>query len=287
MRVSIREQPFKTPMDPKNSEYLEANRALWNQRVSFHRDSALYGVEEWKRGEDSLNWIELELLGDVRGKELIHLQCHFGQDTLSLARRGAKVTGVDFSKDAVELARSLAQELALDARFIEANVLDLALPSSPLAGQRFDLVFASYGVIGWLPDLTTWGRIVASLLKPGGRFVFVEFHPIVWMFDDAFTRFQYSYFDQGVIETTQSGSYASPDAPIGGKEYGWNHSLSEVIRALLDAGLVIERFDEHEDSPYSCFQNMVERAPGRYRIASQNGIIPLVYGLVVTRGAHS
>lgn len=274
-------------MDLKNSDYFEANRALWNQRVSFHRDSALYGVEAWKRGADSLNWIELDLLGDVSGKELIHLQCHFGQDTLSLARRGAKVTGVDFSKDAIELARSLTQELALDARFIDANVYDLALPSSPLANRRFDIVFASYGVIGWLPDLKTWGRIVASLLKPGGRFVFVEFHPIVWMFDDAFTRFQYSYFDRGVIETSQCGSYASPDAPIGGKEYGWNHALSEVMHALVDAGLTIARFDEYEDSPYSCFQGMVERAPGRFRIASQDGIIPLVYGIVATRGARA
>lgn len=271
-------------MTDDSSRYFAANRELWNRRVAVHRDSSLYGVEAWKRGDDSLNWIELDLLGDVRGKDLLHLQCHFGQDTLSLARRGARVTGVDFSNDAIELARALATELALPAEFVEANVYDLASSDSPLRGRAFDLVFSSYGVIGWLPDLEPWARIIASSLRPGGRFVFVEFHPIVWMFDDAFTRFQYSYFRRDVIETESQGSYAAPDAPIGGKEYGWNHSLAEVISALLDAGLTLERFQEHDDSPYSCFPGMVERAPGRFRIEKLDGIAPLVYSLVATRG---
>lgn len=275
---------FETNRDDEHSGYFAANRELWNRRVAVHRDSSLYGVEEWKRGADSLNWIELGLLGDVRGKDLLHLQCHFGQDTLSLARRGARVTGVDFSPDAIRLGRSLAKELALPAEFVEANVYDLDRPGSPLAGRAFDVVFSSYGVIGWLPDLEPWGRIIASALKPGGRFVFVEFHPIVWMFDDAFTRFQYSYFRRGVIETEAQGSYAAPDAPIGGKEYGWNHSLAEVITALLDAGLILERFEEHEDSPYGCFPGMAERTSGRFRMEKLDGLAPLVYSLVARRG---
>jgi SAM-dependent methyltransferase len=263
--------------------FMNANRALWNRRVEFHRDSELYGVAEWKRGADSLNSYELELLGDVGGKDLLHLQCHFGQDTLSLARRGARVTGVDFAGDAITLARSLATELGLDAQFVEANVYDLATESSPLRGRTFDLVFASYGVIGWLPDLAPWGRIIANALKPGGRFVFVEFHPIVWMFDDDFTGMRYSYFRRAVIATQQSGSYAAPGAPIHATEYGWNHSLSEVLTALLDAGLVLESFREHEDSPYSCFSGMVEHSPGRYRIAKLDDVAPLVYSLAARK----
>ena len=148
------------------------------------------------KGKSSLKFIEVEELGDVKGKSMLHLQCHFGQDSLSWARMGAKVTGVDFSDQAISTANLLRDELKLDAKFICSNVYDL---QSKL-DQKFDIVFTSYGTIGWLPDLSKWGKLISHYLKPGGTFHIVEFHTFVWMFDDDFTEFKYSYFNQGEIE---------------------------------------------------------------------------------------
>src|SRR6187551_1118010 len=164
----------------KDLNYLDINKASWNQRTAVHVASDFYGVDAFVKGKSSLQQIELGLLGDVAGKSILHLQCHFGQDTLSLARLGAKVTGVDLSDVAITEARKLARELGLSTDFICCNVYDLPQQLE----QQFDVVFTSYGAIGWLPDLDRWAQIVRRFLKPGGRLVLVEFHPFVWMFDD-------------------------------------------------------------------------------------------------------
>lgn len=255
--------------------YFDANRDLWNQRTVVHRDSAFYNLAGFKDGETVLTPIEPSELGNVKGKTLLHLQCHFGMDSLDWARRGAKVTGVDLSDKAIEEAEKLNKELGLNASFICCNVLD----TSKFVKEQFDIVFTSYGTIGWLPDLKPWAQMIAERLKPGGVFYIAEFHPVVWMFDDEFTYIAYSYENREVIVTENQGTYTDRDADIKGKEYSWNHSISEVLNALIGAGLKIEMFNEHMYSPYPCFRNVVEFEKGKWYIKGLEGKIPMVYSL--------
>ena len=159
-------------------DYLEINRKSWNNRVDVHLKSDFYDVEGFLKGESSLNDIELGLLGDIKGKSILHLQCHFGQDTISLGRLGANVTGVDLSDKAIDHAKILAGKANVNATFICCDIYDLPAHLN----EQFDIIFTSYGVIGWLPDMNKWAQIISNYLKPNGKFVFVEFHPIVWMF---------------------------------------------------------------------------------------------------------
>ncbi len=176
-----------------NEDYLAINKNTWNTKTPVHLNSEFYGLEEFIKGKTSLKQIELDLLGEVKGKKILHLQCHFGQDTLSLARMGAEVTGVDFSDTAIKEANLLTQKINQSARFICCDVY--SLPEH--LDEEFDLVYTSYGTIGWLPDLNKWAQIIHRFLKPGGKFVFVEFHPVVWMFDDNFKEIKYNYFNVG------------------------------------------------------------------------------------------
>ena len=256
-------------------DYFKSNKEIWNQRTLVHKDSAFYDLEGFKKGDAALRSIELSEMGDVKGKSLLHLQCHFGMDSLDWARRGAKVTGMDLSDEAIRAATELNLELGLDARFICCNVYDLPAQLN----EQFDIVFTSYGVIGWLPDLNKWAAVVANHLKPGGIFYMAEFHPFVWTFDDDFTHIKYYYENREVIVIENQGTYTDRAADIQGKEYSWNHSLSEVLNALLNAGLELEFFNEHMYSPYSCFRNMVESVPGQWQIKGMEGKIPMVYSL--------
>lgn len=259
----------------EHDEYFQANKELWNQRTLVHRDSAFYNLSGFRKGETALTPIELGELGDVSGKSLLHLQCHFGMDSLDWARRGALVTGVDLSDQAILEANRLNEELGLNARFVCCNVLD----TCEYVKEEFDIVFTSYGTIGWLPDLAPWARVVAAKLRPGGLFYIAEFHPIVWMFDDEFNHIQYAYENQEVIVTENQGTYTDRGAEIKGKEYSWNHSISEVLNALLSEGLRLELFNEHMYSPYPCFRNMTVAGPGKWHIRGLEGKIPMVYSL--------
>ena len=263
-----------------NKPHLESNRASWNARALEHIHSDFYDLPGFKAGKHSLTSIELPLLGDVQGKSLLHLQCHFGQDTLSLARMGAEVTGVDLSDESLRLARELADELGLEARFVCCDVLEL---DQHLEGT-FDLVFSSYGTIGWLPELRTWGRLIHQYLKPGGAFVFAEFHPVVWMLDDAFQRFAYSYFNTGPIVEEVTGTYTNREAPISGTNWMWNHALADVVTALLEPGLRITHFSEYDYSPWDCFAHTVP-AEGGYQIQGFEGILPMVYAIKAEKPA--
>ncbi|MES2704366.1 MAG: class I SAM-dependent methyltransferase [Bacteroidota bacterium] len=256
-------------------DYLEINKALWNEKTRHHVESAFYNVEGFVKGETSLKPFELALLGDVRGKSILHLQCHFGQDTLSLARMGARTTGADFSEDAIAQAQELNEELGLSAEFICTDIYNLP----QVLDKQYDIVFTSYGTVGWLPDMQRWAAVVARYVKPGGFFLIVDFHPVLWMYSNDFTHIQYSYFNKEAIVETLEGTYANKDADIKKTEVGWNHSLSEIMQALLDAGLHIKRFEEYDHSPYDCFQNMVETAPGQYNIAGKEGKLPMVYAI--------
>lgn len=175
-------------MDTK--KYFEENKKLWDARVGIHAKSKLYNLDDFKKGNTSLQQIELNEVGDVKEKTILHLQCHFGLDTLSWARLGAKVTGVDFSEEGIKLAKSLSDELHIEAKFICSNIYDI----ENHINEKFDIVFTSYGTIGWLNDLQEWGRLISKHLKPGGFFYIVDFHNIMWMFDEEYKYFKYSYF---------------------------------------------------------------------------------------------
>jgi SAM-dependent methyltransferase len=259
--------------------YQSTNRDAWNKRVAAHLASEFYDLDGWKAGKTSLNDIELELLGDVNGKSILHLQCHFGQDSLSLARMGADVVGVDLSDSAIAAARKLNDELGLNAQFVESDVLELI----GKLDRRFDIVFTTYGTIGWLPDLDKWAATIAHHLKPGGKLVFVEFHPVVWMFDNAFEKVEYSYFKSDPIVETSTGTYADRNAGFEKTEVSWNHGLAEVFHALENNGLILKRFDEFDYSPYNCFAGMKQLADRKFIIEKLGNRLPLVYSLMAQR----
>jgi len=260
------------------SEWFALNRASWNARTPVHLRSRFYELEAFKAGKTSLRPIELEQVGDVRGRSLLHLQCHFGQDTLSWARLGARVTGLDLSDVAIASARSLAAELGIAARFIEGNVYDAP---ALLGGERFEIVFSSYGVLGWLPRLEPWARAVAGCLAPGGALHLVEFHPLTWIWDEAYGEVTHAYDAPGEpILSEQTGTYADPSAPLQLRDVGFNHGLGSIISALLAEGLRLERLTELDWSPYDVFPDMEEFAPGRFRMRRFGRKLPLVFGLV-------
>jgi len=256
--------------------YLEINKASWNRRTSHHISSDFYDMEGFKAGNTSLNNIELDLLGDIKGKSILHLQCHFGQDTMSFARMGAQATGIDLSDEAIKQAKKINDELDLDATFVESDVYDL--PNN-LEGE-FDIVFTSYGTIGWLPNLDKWAKVVSYFLKPSGKFVFVEFHPNVWMYDDDFTHVKYNYFNDEAIIEAVDGTYAQNEKEETFDSVSWNHGLSEVITSLLNQGLKIEGFKEYNYSPYDCFDHTEKVADKKYIIKPFGTKMPLCYSLV-------
>lgn len=264
--------------------YFEENKQSWNKRTGVHKDSAFYDLASFKKGKTSLNKIELEELGNVKEKTLLHLQCHFGMDTMSWEREGAIVTGVDLSNEAIKLAKDIKTELKLNAEFICANVYDLKDVSKvpPFEGFRkagFDIVFTSYGTIGWLPDLDKWAETVAYFLKPGGTFYIADFHPALWMMDDDFEYIKYSYFNKQVITEEISGSYSDRNAPIRSIEHNWNHPFTEIINSLLKHGLQVQQFNEFPFSPYNCFNNLEQGEDGMWRIQGMQEKLPMMYSI--------
>ncbi len=260
-----------------SADYLDKNRDHWNKMVDAHWESEMYDVKGWLAGRSSLHDIELQMLPkDLSGQRLLHLQCHFGQDTLSLARLGATVTGVDLSPRAIERANELAGLAKLEGTFVNSDVY--GLPERHDAPAAYDVVFTSWGTIGWLPDLERWAAVVDHFLAPRGCFVIAEFHPVVWMLDDARTKFEYSYFNREAIVEANDTSY-SGDAKDASTEVGWNHAFTEVFGALHGRGMVLEAFDEYDYSPHDCFADTVKVAPDRYQFRGLEGVMPMAYAL--------
>ncbi len=256
--------------------FFDTNQALWNAKVPHHVASDFYDLAGFRAGKSSLNRIELEGLGDdVAGKKMLHLQCHFGQDTLSWARMGAEVVGVDFSSVAIQTARDLSAELQIPATFISCNIYDLP---AHLEGE-FDIVFTSYGTISWLPDLDKWAKIVSQYLKKDGIFYIADFHPTLYLFDFEQQKIAYNYFNEGVVEEMTEGTYALREAPIWQKEYFWQHSLSETLGALLQNNLQLLDFKEFPTSPYNCFSNMHLQEDGYYSFGDFGVSLPHVFSL--------
>lgn len=256
--------------------YKEINRKSWNNRTDAHIKSEFYDMDGFMKGNTSLNEIELKLLGDVKGKSILHMQCHFGQDTISLSRLGAEVTGVDLSDKAIENAQRIAKETKSNAQFICCDVYDL--PNH--LNQQYDIVFTSYGTIAWLPDLDKWAAVISKFLKPKGKFVFVEFHPVVWIFDDDFKKIKYTYSNSSAIMETENGTYADKTADISQEYVTWNHGLAEVVTNLIQNGLEIKSLEEFDYSPYDCFNKTIEIAPKKFRIEHLGDKIPMIYSLV-------
>ncbi|MFI6832968.1 class I SAM-dependent methyltransferase [Kribbella sp. NPDC050241] len=222
-----------------DQERLERNREAWDLRVGAHLGSEFYDLEGFKAGGSSLRSFEVEALGEVRGKRLLHLMCHFGLDTLSWARMGAEVTGVDFSGEAVAAARRLADEVGLPARFVQADVYDVA---DILEAESYDVVVATYGVLVWLPDLAEWARVVARLLRPGGVLFVAEFHPMQSLVDGEL-RISTSYFRTGAADRDVAASYTGQELPAH-VQSTWPWTVGGLVTALAGAGLRIERLDE-------------------------------------------
>lgn len=260
-------------------DYISLNKQTWNEKTDIHIESEFYDVAGFLKGKSTLNAIELELLGDVSNKKILHLQCHFGQDTITFSRMGAKAIGVDLSDKAIDRAREFATQLNLDTTFVCCDIYDL--PNH--LDEKFDIVFTSYGTIGWLPNLTKWASVISHFLKPGGQFIMADFHPVVWMYDDNFKEVFYSYFNIEPIVEEISGTYADKSSTITTKSVGWNHPTSEVLNALIQSGLEINLFNEYDYSPYNCFNETEEFEKGKFRIKHLKNKIPMVFSLVATK----
>lgn len=192
---------------------------------------------------------------------------------------GAKVTGVDLSDKAIAKANELAEITQTDVTFIRCDIYDLPNHLT----EKFDIVFTSYGTVGWLPDLNKWANIISMFLKPNGKFFFIDFHPVVWMFDDDFKEIKYNYFNSGAIQETVEGTYAEKKAEISNEIITWNHAISEVVNNLIKKGLTINSLDEFDYSPYDCFNNTIEFEKKKFRIKGLDNKIPMVYAIVATK----
>ena len=263
----------------ENEKYFEINKKTWNNKVPVHLTSEFYDQKSFLNGKNSLPEIDINLLGNINDKSILHLQCHFGQDSISMARMGAKVTGIDLSDKAIEEAQKINSDLNLDAKFVCCNVYD----TLQYINEKFDIVYTSYGTIGWLPDLDKWANVISESLKPGGKLIFVEFHPFVWMFDDDFKGIKYHYHNEKPIIEEYTGTYANKEADIKTDYVGWNHSLSEIFTSLIEHGLEIQHFEEYDYSPYNCFNETIEFEKGKFRIKPFENKIPMVFSLMAIK----
>ena len=260
-------------------DYYKTNKEAWETRTKIHLLSSFYDLDTFKREVKSVPDLDLSLLGDIRGKSILHLQCHFGMDSLSLSKMGARVVGVDFSEEAIKTATALNAELRLDARFCCCNVYDAP---TVLQGQQFDIVYTSYGVVNWLPDLTQWGRVISQMLKAGGRFVIVEFHPVLWMFNENFSQVRYAYSRKEPY-VVEEPTYTGSETDSRQKTVTWNHGLSEILNGLLRNDLRIKSFGEYDYSPFNLFGNMTAEKEGRFRIAGKEGDVPILFSVVAVK----
>ena len=265
-------------------DYRVVNRAFWDEITPLHVSSNFYATAAFRRGENILDPIVRAGVGDVTGQRLLHLQCHFGLDTLSLARMGAEVTGLDFSKAATETACELAGEAGIPARFIESDVLD---PPGDL--EDFDIVFASWGTICWVPDVRAWMRVAARVLRPGGRLYLADGHPICAMMDDqggAHAPFtvRYPYDSPKPLDITGVGDYATPTKVEADRNLVWLHGLERILNGAIDAGFTIARFRELDRVPWRALPQMVNVGDGYWKLPPEAPAFPVGFELIATLG---
>ena len=273
-------------------DYRTVNRASWDERVPAHAASPDYQLERFAADPGFLSQVvrfDLPRLGTISGLRGVHLQCHIGTDTVSLARLGASMTGLDFSALAVEQAQRLAQRIGADAKFVQADVYSAA---EVLGRGAFDLVFTGIGALCWLPDIRRWAQVVADLLRPGGRLFLREGHPMLWALDDVrqddLLVVRYPYFErEEPMVFDDAGTYVRTDVVFQHTiTHEWNHGLGEIVTALLAAGLQITALTEHDSVPWEALPGKMERMPGgEWRLADQPWRLPHSYTLqAVKRG---
>jgi SAM-dependent methyltransferase len=264
-------------------DWIELNRAFWDERVPLHVASDFYAVDAFLAGESMLRPFEIEEMGDVNGMTLFHPQCHFGMDTLSWARQGARVTGLDFSEPAIEAARDIAARAGIDADFVVSNVYDA---EEAVGGRTFDVVYTGLGAINWLPDINRWATTMAARVKPGGRFYLAEFHPVAGIFSDETLDVEWPYFGRVGMERDEGGSYVDMEAQTQANDtIETEHPLGNVVSALIDAGLEIRSLREHD---YTLFQAwpFLERHDDRtYRMPEGSPDLPLMYSVLARRAS--
>jgi SAM-dependent methyltransferase len=267
--------------------YFDANRKSWDERVAIHRrdETNFYDVQKVLDGDDKLNAIEANEIGDVRGLRIAHLQCHFGLDSICLARRGASVTGLDFSSAAITEARSLAEKLGVDAHFVEGNVYDAR---RHLEGD-FDLVYVTWGAINWLPDIAGWAKVVGSLLKPGGHLYLAEAHPTTLCFEWVDGKIVPHYdwrtpHDNPSVADVPTTYNGSQKELRNKRVYEWIHPLSDIINSLKAVGVSLVWLHEHDTLTWDLFPNMVEGEDGLYRLPADFPQLPLSFSLKAVKG---
>jgi SAM-dependent methyltransferase len=264
-----------------HADWHEINKALWDERVPIHVSSPFYDLAGFRAGRETLREFEIDEVGDVAGSRLVHLQCHFGLDTLSWARRGARVTGLDFSAPAIEQARTLTGELGLDSRFVVADVYDAMEALGPGSRAGYDVVYTGLGALNWLPDVDRWAQVVASLLAPGGFLYLAEFHPVANMLDDDQGRtVALDYFDADPRVWNEPGTYADLTAPTEhNTSVEFERPLGAVLTAITGAGLRLEFLHEHDFTLFERFKSLDRQDDGTYRQPADRPRVPLMYSL--------
>ena len=263
--------------------WLEANRANWDERVPIHVASDFYDVEGFVAGQTSLDEFEISEIGPmVKDRTLVHLQCHFGLDTLSWARLGAEVTGLDFSAPAIAAARELAATVGVEARFVEGNVYD----APALLGESYDVVYTGKGAINWLPDIGSWAGVLAAVCKPGGMVYVPEFHPFSWVFADESLEVEYGYFHTTEpLVFDEQGTYTDPDAVLEHtRTLEWVHPIGDIISALVAAGLRIEFLHEFAHTHFLRWPFLNREGPSRrFVFPASMPPLPLMFSLLATK----
>lgn len=255
--------------------YTDINKKWWNSITPVHAKSSLYSLSSFKKGKTSLQETEIKELGQVKGKKLLHLMCHFGMDSLSWARKGAIVTGVDLSDEAITLAKKLSNEMHIPATFICSDLYKL--PS--ILDEKFDIIFMSYGVLLWLSHLQKWADIIKHFLKKGGVFYIIELHPFTTMLSYDF-KMQYDYFDKGPYLDDADGSYTNWNEKVKGVTYEWSYTMSDVVNALLKTGLAIEFIHEFPFTMYEQFPGFMRKnTKGQYVLKNKKIQVPLLFSL--------
>jgi SAM-dependent methyltransferase len=267
-------------------EYRLANRANWDSRVEIHFGSVGYGVDKFASDPEHLSQVvtfDKEKLGDVAGKKLIHLQCHIGTDTISWARLGADVTGIDLSEKSIAAAQELSRMAATPARFVVSELYD----SPTLVPEKFDIVYTGVGAICWLPDIRGWAEVVASFLEPGGVFYMREGHPMMWALDWEDTEqlmVTGPYFETAVpLSDVEEETYAGEGILTSPLSYGWNHGLGETLNALIQAGLRIDAVEEYDTLEWQGLAMMVEGDDGYWRLPDQPDRLPMMWSVLATK----